>query len=162
MLKFLRLITAPSTTMQQIFQSAKKLISMCLVTLLLVVSTLTIAPAPARADVAIINIKCDQIIKCDQPNCGNTVAFAAGAAIGAAIGSGSVPSLSAAGITSGAAAVVDVVAVTAAPLAAAAAALAVGAAPVVVPVAVVGAVAGGAYLFWDSYSNQTNEAPPSN
>ena len=36
--------------MRHIFQSAKRLISICLVTLLLVTSTLTIFPATARAD----------------------------------------------------------------------------------------------------------------
>jgi hypothetical protein len=41
--------------MQRIFQRAKRLISMCLVTLLIVTSTLTIFPASARAEGDIIN-----------------------------------------------------------------------------------------------------------
>lgn len=42
--------------MQRIFQNAKRLISICLVTLLIVTSALTISPAPAQA-LGDVNIK---------------------------------------------------------------------------------------------------------
>jgi hypothetical protein len=129
------------------FQSTKKLITTLLVTLLLVTSTLTISPAQARADGGTTIIDCS---KSFQPKCGNRegMAFAAGVSVGAAIGSGSVPGLSAAGITSGVTAVVDAVVVTAAPLAA----VAVPAvAPVVVPVAATAAVGYGVYHLWKGH-----------
>jgi hypothetical protein len=102
--------------MQSLFQSVKRLISICLVTVLLITSALTIFPAPARAEGDTINnVDCS---KSFQPRCGNTsvnpgetVALATGAAVGAVTSSaaalamvstaGSVTGLSAAGITSG-------------------------------------------------------------
>jgi hypothetical protein len=55
--------------MQRLFQRAKRLISMCLVTLLIVTSTLTIFPASARAEGDIINTTdCRYTVnsKCDE------------------------------------------------------------------------------------------------
>ena len=43
--------------MQRIFQNAKKLISMCLVTVLIVTSAITMLPAPARADNDLVIVK---------------------------------------------------------------------------------------------------------
>lgn len=64
--------------MQCIFQNAKRLISICLLTLLIVTSALTISPAPASADIV--------IVKCEQgSNCGNLAGFAAGVASGSVV-----------------------------------------------------------------------------
>lgn len=84
------------TAMQRIFQSAKRLISMCIVTVLLVTSALTSLPAPARAEgnITINNIDCRNTI---NPQCGNVTSpvpsttdtgFVVGAALGALISSG--------------------------------------------------------------------------
>lgn len=132
--------------MQQIFQSAKKRISICLVTLLLFVSTLTLSPAPARATGDVVIIKCES-------DCGNTTAFTAGVVAGSAVtlaATGSGAGL-VAGAGAGMTAIVDTVA-AAAPFAAAAVPLATAAAAaaasVVVPVAIGTAAIGGAYLLW--------------
>ncbi len=68
--------------MQRLFQSAKRLISMCLVTLLIMTSTLTISPAPAQAatTAGVIFFNCEQ-----GSNCGNLAAFFAGVASGSAV-----------------------------------------------------------------------------
>lgn len=156
--------------MQRLLQSAKKLLSMCLVTLLLITGTILISPAPARANgERITNVDCRYST---NPNCGNTnngggAALAAGAAvlggaIGGVIGGSSFDALSAAVITSGATAVGHAIAASAAPVAAAISqTVAATAAPVVVPVAVAGAVAGGAYFLWQSHNNEAGEVPPS-
>ncbi|MEH2096859.1 hypothetical protein [Nostoc sp.] len=134
--------------MQSIFQKAKRLISICLVTLLIVTSALTISPAPAQA-LGDINV---EIFKC-QSECGNMTAFAAGVASGSAVtlvATGSGGSLAA-----GAVAVIGHAAITAAaPLAAAAPAL-VAVAPILLPVAATAAVGYGAYRMWES-SSQNN------
>ncbi len=135
--------------MQRIFLGTKKLISICLVTLLLFVSTLTISPAPALAAGDVVILKCES-------DC--TAAFTAGVVAGSAVtlaATGSGAGL-AAGAGAGMTAIVHT-AMAAVPLAAAAVPLATAAAPVVVPVAVLGAVAGGAYLI----RHQTSEAPAS-
>lgn len=147
-------------TMQRILQSTKKLISICLVTLLLVISTLTISPAPAKADIV--------LVKCES-DC--TVAFTVGMVAGSAVtlaANGSGVGLAGAGTT----AVVDT-AVAAAPFAASAVPLATAAvaaaadtaiaatftalavaaaAPVVVPIAIGTTAISGAYLLWRQFS----------
>jgi hypothetical protein len=99
--------------MQHRFQNAKRLIAMCLVTLLLVTSTLTSFSAPARAGNVIIN-DCSHSY---QPQCGNIesplsdivqgIGYLTGLAgdIAAISGMGAVTGLSGAGITSGLAAI---------------------------------------------------------
>jgi hypothetical protein len=68
--------------MQCIFQNAKRLISICLLTLLIVTSAVTISPAPAQA-ATIGNLI---IVNCESgSDCGNLVAFAAGVASGSAV-----------------------------------------------------------------------------
>lgn len=151
-MRFLRLTTASSTAMQQIFLCAKKRISICLVTLLLFVSTLTISPTPALAAGDVVIIKCES-------DC--TAAFTAGVVAGSAVtlaATGSGAGL-VAGAGAGMTAIVHTAMATAAvPFATAATtAAAAAAAPVVVPVAVVGAVAGYAYLLW----HQASETPAS-
>ena len=126
--------------MQQIFICTKKLISICLVTLLLFVSTLTISPTSALAAGDVVILKCES-------DC--TAAFTAGVVAGSAVtlaATGSGAGL-AAGAGAGMTAIVDTVAATA-PFAAAAVPFATAAAPVVVPVAIGTAAIGGAYLLW--------------
>ncbi|MBD1809475.1 hypothetical protein H6F98_29060 [Microcoleus sp. FACHB-SPT15] len=130
--------------MQYILQNTKRLISICLVTLLLVTSTLLSFPAPARAAGDVVIFKC-------ETNCGNMAAFTAGVISGSAVtvaatGGGNV--MAAAGMT----AIGQVATTVAAPLAAVAA-------PIVVPVAATAAVGYGAYQLWDSY--QKSQAQPS-
>lgn len=129
--------------MQYILQNTKRLISICLVTLLLVTSTLLSFPTPARADTDIVILKC-------ETECGNMPAFTAGTIAGSAVtlaatGNGS---LAAAGTT----AIVDMASAAAAPLAAMAVPVVAAAAPIVVPVAVGTAVVGGGYLLWQQSS----------
>ena len=68
--------------MQRLFQRAKRLITMCLVTLLIVTSALTISPAPAQAATTgnLIVFNCES-----GSNCGNLAAFAAGVVSGSAV-----------------------------------------------------------------------------
>lgn len=97
--------------MQHIFQTAKRLISMCVVTLLLVTSTLTILPASARAEgnIVVCNAGIQRTIKQ-----GRALAKGAGeVAAGLAVASRSVPAVSAARITSGATGTLDAIAATA-------------------------------------------------
>ncbi len=96
----------------QYIQNAKKLIAICLVTLLLMTGFLTISPAPARAGNTTV-INCSQSY---QPQCGNTesvlsdmvegIGYLAGVAgdIAAISSMGAVSGISGAGITSGLAA----------------------------------------------------------
>ncbi|MBD2775919.1 hypothetical protein [Iningainema tapete] len=115
--------------MQSIFQNAKRLISMCLVTLLLVTSAITILPAPARADNDFVIVKCES-------DCGNMAAFAAGVASGSAVtlvatgGGGTVATV--AGVSE-IAAIGEAAMTVVAPLAAVAAPAVAAAAPVVLP-----------------------------
>lgn len=128
--------------MQRLFQRAKRLISMCLVTLLIVTSALTISPAPARADIVIV--KCEQGSKC-----GNLAPFAAG------VFSGSLVTLIATGhaaVLAGAGAAVG----SAAAAAATGTLTAVGsavAAPVLVPVAATAAVGYVGYGAWKALNH---------
>ena len=122
--------------MQRTLQSAKRLISVCLVTLLLVVSTVTISPAPAMAH----NGSSSSIPQLG----GEAWAFAAGLVTGILVSGGS-----AATITTAATAATAVASVAGS---VATAATAVVAAPVVAPVAVGSAVVGGAYVLWHHFS----------
>lgn len=121
--------------MQKILICTKKLISICLVTLLLFVSTLTISPAPALAAGDVVILKCES-------DC--TAAFTVGAITGSAVtvvATGSGAELAAGvGIT----AIVDT-AVAAVPLA-------IAATPFLVPAAIGTAAIGGSYLIWQQFS----------
>ncbi len=132
--------------MQRLFQSAKRLISMCLVTLLIVTSALTISPAPARADFV--------IVKCEQgSNCGNLAAFAGGVASGSAvtlIATGHAATLTAAGAAVGSAAAAAASGTIATAGAAVGSALA---APVLVPVAATAAVGYVGYRAWKAINH---------
>jgi hypothetical protein len=135
--------------MQSIFQKAKRLISICLVTLLIVTSTLTVSPAPAQA-LGDVNV----VFKCES-ECGNMTAFAAGVASGSVVtlvATGSGGSLAAGAVT----AIGHAAITAAAPLAAAAPAL-VGAAPILLPVAATTAVGYGAYRMWESSSQHNTK-----
>jgi hypothetical protein len=130
--------------MQQIFQNTKRFLSLCLITLLVVTSALTIAPAAARAD--------NVLFKCES-DCGNTAGFAVGAI------SGSIVTLIAQGHV--VLAVPEITATTAAielATVAAAPAMAV-AAPILLPAAAIGAVGYGVYQLLDSYNR--NQSQPS-
>ncbi len=134
--------------MQRIFQRAKRLISMCLVTLLIVTSTLTIFPAPAQA-VGDIHI---EILRCES-NCGNMTAFAAGVASGSAvtlIATGHAAVLTAAGAAVGSAAAAAASGTIAAVGAAVGSAVA---APVLLPVAATAAVG---YVVWGGWKALTH------
>ncbi|MCF2148947.1 hypothetical protein IQ276_021465 [Desmonostoc muscorum LEGE 12446] len=128
--------------MQNLFQSAKRLISVCLVTLLIVTTTLITFPSPARADVIIFQCNSD---------CGS---FTTGVLSGSAV------TLAATGQTGtlveAAAAIGQVAMTTAAPLAAASAAV-VAAAPILVPVAATAAVGYGAYRMWESFGQNNTK-----
>ena len=125
--------------MQRTLQSAKRLISVCLVTLLLVVSTVTISPAPAMAD----NGSSQSIPQLG----GETWAFVAGVVTGVLVSGGSAATLTTAATTATA-----VASVAGSVATAAVAATAVAAAPVVAPVAIGSAVVGGAYALWQHFS----------
>lgn len=130
--------------MQRLFQSAKKLISMCLVTLLIVTSALTISPAPARADNALMIVKCES-----GSNCGNLAAFAAGMASGSAVtlmATGQAATLAAAGTAVGSA----VAAAATGTLTAVGSAVA---APVLLPVAATAAVGYVGYGAWKALNH---------
>jgi hypothetical protein len=132
--------------MLQKLQAIKRLIVLCLVTLLLVTSALTISPTPARADNDLVIVKCES-------NCDNMAAFAAGAVSGSVVtlvatGHGG---LAAAGITAGTAAIGQAATAAVAPLAAAAAPAMTVAAPILLPIGATAAVGYGVYQLWDSY-----------
>jgi hypothetical protein len=164
--------------MQRIFQRAKRLISMCLVTLLIVTSALTISPTSARAEGDIITTT-TTIIDCRytvNPKCGNTnqnypeppilipkhhpagidIGFEVAVFLGTLIVSISADALGTV-ISTGA----HAVAVTAVPMAAAAAhAVAVAAAPamavadpVLLPVAATVGVGYVGYRVWEAYNH---------
>ncbi|MEH2397169.1 hypothetical protein [Nostoc sp.] len=131
--------------MQRLFQKGKRLISMCLVTLLIVTSALTISPAPARAD--IVFVKCEQ-----GSNCGNLAAFAAGVASGSAvtlITTGHAATLAAAGATVSSAAAVASGTIAAAGAAVGSAVVA----PVLVPVAATAAIGYVGYHAWKAHNH---------
>ncbi len=133
--------------MQCIFQNAKRLISICLLTLLIVTSAVTISPAPAQA-LGDLNV---EIFKCES-ECGNMTAFAAGVASGSAVtlpATGSGGSLATAAI----AAIGHGAIIAAASLTAVAAPAIAAVAVVVVPVAVTGAISYGAYRLWEAHQN---------
>jgi hypothetical protein len=134
--------------MLHIYQSAKRLISICLVTLLLVSSILLSFPTPARAAGDLVIFKC-------ETNCGNMAAFSAGVISGSAVtlaATGSGSGIAAAGMSAGTTAIVHVATTAAAPLATAAA-------PIVIPVAATAAVGYGAYRLWENHQN--SQAQPS-
>ncbi|QYX32987.1 hypothetical protein [Sphaerospermopsis torques-reginae] len=64
--------------MLRIFQNAKRLISVCLATLLIVVSTITIFPSTASADNNVVKIECTS-------DCGNIFSFVTGMVSGSAV-----------------------------------------------------------------------------
>jgi hypothetical protein len=153
--------------MIRLFQNAKRLISVSLVTLLMIASSLTLFPTPAKAQEDIMTIQKLEItpapldVNCSgsyKPNCGNTtnvnVALATGTALGAVAGSaatlsvvstaGSVAGLSAAGITSGLSAIGATVGGG------------MGAGVVLTsaaPVVAAGAIGYGVYWLWDKLSH---------
>jgi phage-related tail protein len=121
---------------------------MCLVTLLIVTSALTISPAPARADNDFVIVKCQQ-----GSNCGNLAAFAAGVASGSAVTlltTGHAATLTVAGAAVSSA----VTAAASGTIAAAGAAVgSVVAAPVLVPVAATAAVGYVGYRAWKAVNH---------
>jgi hypothetical protein len=120
------------------FQRTKGFIGVLLATVLLVISTLTIAPAPARADSGT-----SQAI----PQLGGEAwAFAAGLVTGVLISGGS-----ATAVTATAATVATSVATVAASVATVAGT--VVAAPVAAPVVIGAGVVGGAYALWQQVSH---------
>lgn len=134
--------------MQRLFQSAKRLISMCLVTLLIVTSALTISPAPAQA---VGDIRID-ILTCES-QCGNMTAFAAGVASGSAvtlIATGHAATLGAVGAAVGSAAAAAASGTIAAAGAAVGSAVA---APVLLPVAATAAVGYVGYRAWKALNH---------
>ncbi len=135
--------------MQRIFQNAKRLISMCLVTLLIVTSAITMLPAPARADNDLVIVKCES----GKSDCGNMAAFAAGAVAGSmvtVVATGSSGGVTTAGMIAEIAAIGHAAITVAAPLVAAPA---VAAAPVVVAVAATAAVGYVGSLAWQAYQH---------
>lgn len=116
--------------MQHLFASCKRLISLCLITLLVITSTITIFPSSARADVRSLegNLWNGDVVifKCES-DCGNIMSFVEGVA------SGSVVTLIATGqagtIAASTAAIGQIATTALAPLT-------VAAAPVLIPVAV--------------------------
>ncbi|BAY09632.1 hypothetical protein [Calothrix sp. NIES-2098] len=122
--------------MQHIFQSAKRLISVTLVTLFLITSSLLSFPAPARAAGDIVIMKCES-------NCGNLPAFTAGVASGALVTL----------IATGKAATLGGVVATVGQVATTIAAPVVGGAAVslVAPVALTAAVGYLGYQAWEAY-----------
>jgi hypothetical protein len=64
--------------MLRIFQNARRLISVCLATLLIVVSTITIFPSTASADNNVVKIECTS-------DCGNIFSFVFGMFSGSAV-----------------------------------------------------------------------------
>ncbi len=129
--------------MQRIFQNAKRLISMCLVTLLIVTSAITMSPAPARADNDFVIVKCES-------DCG--AAFTAGVFAGTAVtlvATGSSGGATAAGTIAEIVAIGQAVMTVAAPLVAAPAVAA--AVPVVAAVAATGAVGYVGYRTWQDH-----------
>ncbi len=151
--------------MQRLFQRAKRLISMCLVTLLIVTSALMIFPASARAEGDIINTTdCRYTVnsKCGEINQNHPagIGLAVAVFLGTLIGNSSVDALGTV-IATGAATAAHAVAVTAAPMAAAAIhAVAVAAAPamavaapVLLPVAATVGVGYVGYRVWEAYNH---------
>jgi hypothetical protein len=149
--------------MLRIFQNAKKLISVCLATLIIVVSTITIFPSTASAAVVEINV-----IKCESgSNCSSTPSFVAGAIAGSAvtlIATGQAETIASSVIVANAVPIISSVAAmgqaavtTLAPLADAAGTI--GASPLLVPVGVAAAGAYSAYQLWNSFNdNQSQNA----
>ncbi|MBE9234954.1 hypothetical protein IQ227_02580 [Anabaena aphanizomenioides LEGE 00250] len=64
--------------MLRIFQNARRLISLCLATLLIVISTITIFPSTASADNNVVKIECTS-------DCGNIFSFVTGMVSGSAV-----------------------------------------------------------------------------
>ncbi|GCL36121.1 hypothetical protein SR1949_12210 [Sphaerospermopsis reniformis] len=64
--------------MLRIFQNARRLISVCLATLLIVISTITIFPSTASADNNVVKIECTS-------DCGNIFSFVTGMVSGSAV-----------------------------------------------------------------------------
>jgi hypothetical protein len=128
--------------MQKIFQRTKKLIGLSLATLLLFISTLTIAPAPARADNCVASF-CPTVNLDGEEG---VVGFAAGVVTGILFSDGG-----ATAVATTAAASVTAVATTVATASAA-----FVASPIVVPVAVIGGIVAGGYLI-EQAASQSQE-----
>lgn len=140
--------------MQRMFQNTKKLIATCLVTVLLVTSTLLSFPAPAKAAGDVVIFKC-------ETNCGNMAAFSAGVISGSAVtlaATGGSSGVAATGLSVGITTAGYIATTVAAPLVTAATPAVVTAAPIVVPVATA-AVGYGAYRVWENHHN--SQAQPS-
>jgi hypothetical protein len=136
--------------MQHLFQSSKRLISMCLVTLLLVTSTLVSFPAPARAAGNVSFINCES-----GSDCGNLAAFSVGVATGSAVtilATGGGHALAEAAMI-----VIGAGTAAAAPPAAAAVPAIAAAAPVAVPVALTAVAGYAAYNFLTSHQNDQTQ-----
>ncbi|WP_071188686.1 hypothetical protein [Trichormus sp. NMC-1] len=137
--------------MQQILQNTKRLVSVSLATLLILVSTITIFPSTASADNNVVKIECTS-------DCGNIVPFAAGVVSGSAV------TLMATGDTATLATLAATGAATIGEITTALAGLGVAAgtavsSPVLVPVAVAAAGGYGAYQLWHHFSdNQSQNA----
>lgn len=138
--------------MLNLLQRFKRVISICLITLLTVTSVLTISPAPAMADNNLI--KNISIVNCEGDNCGNMASFAAGVVSGSAVtlaATGDAGMVAAIGTAVGqVAGTLATVGQAAATVAAPAAAFgsAVISSPIVVPAAATAAVGYGAYRLW--------------
>lgn len=135
--------------MQHLFQSSKRLISMCLVTLLLVTSTLVSFPAPARAAGNVSFINCES-----GSDCGNLAAFSVGVATGSAV---TILATGGGHALAEAAMIVIGAGGAAAPLAAAAVPAIAAAAPVAVPVAITAAAGYAAYNFLTGHQNDQTQ-----
>ncbi len=136
--------------MQHIFQNAKRLISMCLVTVLIVTSAITMLPAPARADNDLVIVKCESGVS----DCGNMAAFAAGAVAGSVVtvvATGSSGGVTTAGMIAEIAAIGQAAITVAAPLVTAPALAA--AAPVVVALAATAAVGYVGSRAWEAHQH---------
>lgn len=123
---------------------------MCLVTVLIVTSAITMLPAPARADNDLVIVKCES-------DCGNMAAFAAGAVAGSVVtvvATGSSGGVAAGGMIAEMAAIGQAAITVAAPLVTIVTAPAVAAAaPVVVPVAATAAAGYVGYRAWQAHQH---------
>jgi hypothetical protein len=137
--------------MLRIFQNSKSVISVCLATLLILVSTITIFPSTASADNNFI--KNEIKIECTS-DCGNIFSFAAGMVSGSAVTviaiTGQTGTLVATGAAIGQAAVAAM-----APLTAVAGT--VVSAPVLVPVAATAVAGYTAYQLLHNFSDNQNQ-----
>ncbi len=127
--------------MQQLVQKTKKILSLCLITLLVFTSAITFLPAPAQA-LGDININCEK-------DCGDTIQFAAGMAAGSAV---TLSATGQAGLITEAAAVVGTALTTATTVVTGAVTLG----SVVVPAAAMALGAGASFIGYNAYKFLTN------